>query len=668
MKRPSPRVTKRPVPRRISTLTGIIVPVPDPRPTAGSLRSCPPASASGTSTAAYQIEGAVDEDGKGPSIWDTFTRAAGPDRRTAATRRGGVRPLPPLRRGRRADGAARRRRLPVLGRPGRGSSRPAGARQRRPGSTSTTGSSTAARQRRRSRWPRSTTGTCRRRSRTTAAGSTGPPSTGSPSTPRIVGERFADRVEHWIPVNEPNVVDHDGLRQRGARPRPRADVRRAAGGPPPAARARPGGDGAARRPARRSVGCANNHAPMWPASDDAADVGADQALRRPVERHVHRADAARPLPRRPGAAARGASSRTATWPRSGSRSTSTASTTTTRSRSAPPARTRRCRSSSVTLLGYPTTDFGWPVVPDALREWLIMLRARFRAALPPIYITESGLRLQHRPGRARRRRRPAPHRLPRRPPARRRDRGAARRRRTRLLRLVAAGQLRVGRGAPPAVRPGPRRPRDPEPHPEAVLRLVRRRSRRTPAHAGPDRARGREALRSSAAAPSSPGPTPRRTAPRATRTSPAGHRGRRRTRRSARGTPRRRARRPARGSAPRSPARSADRVALGPPLRCLSTSRVVAGVDQEPGAGEHLAQPRDVRRQVGLVPPDLLEAGDPGVGVGPQHRAPGPAAGSRASDRVSGEVGRSRRTGGCAGWTCPAAPAPARRCRSGGSR
>jgi beta-glucosidase len=42
------------------------------------------------------------------------------------------------------------------------------------------------------------------------------------------------------------------------------------------------------------------------------------------------------------------------------------------------------------LVGYPVTDFGWPVVPDALREWLITLRARYRAALPPIYITESG--------------------------------------------------------------------------------------------------------------------------------------------------------------------------------------------------------------------------------------------------------------------------------------
>ncbi|MFF7636216.1 GH1 family beta-glucosidase [Kitasatospora sp. NPDC008050] len=40
--------------------------------------------------------------------------------------------------------------------------------------------------------------------------------------------------------------------------------------------------------------------------------------------------------------------------------------------------------------GVPRTAFGWPVVPDGLRELLLGLRTRYGNALPPITITENG--------------------------------------------------------------------------------------------------------------------------------------------------------------------------------------------------------------------------------------------------------------------------------------
>ena len=40
-------------------------------------RRFPPDFVWGTATAAYQIEGAANEDGRGPSIWDTFSHTPG---------------------------------------------------------------------------------------------------------------------------------------------------------------------------------------------------------------------------------------------------------------------------------------------------------------------------------------------------------------------------------------------------------------------------------------------------------------------------------------------------------------------------------------------------------------------------------------------------------------
>ena len=85
----------------------------------------------GAASAAYQVEGAFDADGKGPSIWDVFTRIPGKTFKGSNGRRRG-RPLPPFRGGCGADGRTRPHRLSFLGRPGRGFFPTGAARSTRP--------------------------------------------------------------------------------------------------------------------------------------------------------------------------------------------------------------------------------------------------------------------------------------------------------------------------------------------------------------------------------------------------------------------------------------------------------------------------------------------------------------------------------------------------------
>ena len=73
-----------------------------PRCAPNPIATLPPSFRWGVATSAYQIEGAVDEDGRTPSIWDTFCRVPGRrDKRRHRRRR--LRPLPPDAAGRRAD-------------------------------------------------------------------------------------------------------------------------------------------------------------------------------------------------------------------------------------------------------------------------------------------------------------------------------------------------------------------------------------------------------------------------------------------------------------------------------------------------------------------------------------------------------------------------------------
>jgi beta-glucosidase len=50
------------------------------------------------------------------------------------------------------------------------------------------------------------------------------------------------------------------------------------------------------------------------------------------------------------------------------------------------------------LSGYPTTAFDWPVVPQGLTETLVTLKERYGDDLPPIWITENGCCYDDKPG------------------------------------------------------------------------------------------------------------------------------------------------------------------------------------------------------------------------------------------------------------------------------
>ena len=116
------------------------------------------------------------------SIWDTFCRAPGRGRRRRHRRRR-LRPLPPLARGPRPDGLARASSPTASRSPGRACSRTAAARSTAPAWTSTGAWPRACASAASSRSRRSTTGTCRRRGRRSAAGRRATPPSGSPSTP-----------------------------------------------------------------------------------------------------------------------------------------------------------------------------------------------------------------------------------------------------------------------------------------------------------------------------------------------------------------------------------------------------------------------------------------------------------------------------------------------------
>ena len=354
----------------------------------------PPGFRLGTSTSAYQVEGAWDADGKGPSIWDTFAHAA---RLPGEPPPGDVacdhyhRYEQDVERVRRAGVSTHRLSIswPRVQPTGSGAFNAAGLAfyDRLVDRLLDAGVQPMVTLH---QWdlPQALEDDGGWLNRATADRFA--------EYASFLGARLADRVEHWIPVDQPNVVMARGYGNGSHAPGRCLDFD-----------ALPAGHHlllahgnaaiALRAAGATSVGCANNHAPMWPASEDIADIAATKLFDAlwngmPLEAMLlgHYPVDLQPLLEevvRPGDLATirqpldfyGISydfpMRIALAPEE----------------SASPFEFRE-------LLGYPTTDDDCPVVPDALREWLIMFRARFRAALPPLVVTRCGAAYAAEPG------------------------------------------------------------------------------------------------------------------------------------------------------------------------------------------------------------------------------------------------------------------------------
>jgi beta-glucosidase len=222
----------------------------------------------------------------------------------------------------------------------------------------------------------------------------------------ILAERFADRVPLWMTINEPVVLTllgyavggHAPGKQLGFEALPVAHHQLLAHGRAVQA-LRAGG--------ASSIGIASNHAPTWPASDSAEDVEAaglydnliNWMFADPVLLGEYPAGIGDGMPG-PVAEDLEIISTPIDWfglnhyaPVRVGAPTGDPDTAATDGIPLPEGLPFEPR----TLDGYPKTDFGWPVVPDAFGEILRTLKARYGDRLPPIYITENGCAINDGP-------------------------------------------------------------------------------------------------------------------------------------------------------------------------------------------------------------------------------------------------------------------------------
>jgi beta-glucosidase len=207
----------------------------------------------------------------------------------------------------------------------------------------------------------------------------------------LAAERLADRIPLWITLNEAFVVTAFGYALGVHAPGQALML-----GALPTAHHQLLGHGLAtsalRSAGARQVAITNNHSPSWPASDSAADIAAANAYD-----NLHNWMFADPLllGRYPDLSAFGVGPGGLDCVRDGDLAVISAPLDAIGVNYYSPSRLSARSDSPLPfrmepIPGYPVTAFGWPVVPAGLTEILTTMKDRYGDRLPPVHITENG--------------------------------------------------------------------------------------------------------------------------------------------------------------------------------------------------------------------------------------------------------------------------------------
>ena len=207
----------------------------------------------------------------------------------------------------------------------------------------------------------------------------------------LAAERLVDRIPLWITVNEPFVVTAFAYGLGIHAPGLELML-----GALPTAHHQLLGHGLAvsalRAAGARHVAITNNNSPAWPATDDPADVAATEAYDT-----LHNKMFTDPLllGRYPDLSAFGVGPGGLDCVLDGDLAVISAPLDALGINYYNPTRLSALPDSPLPfqmqpIPGYPVTAFGWPVIPAGLTELLTTFKDRYGDLLPPIYITENG--------------------------------------------------------------------------------------------------------------------------------------------------------------------------------------------------------------------------------------------------------------------------------------